>query len=70
MSLEGSQDYQNWNENSKEYELRKKKKKDLKDDEALKKIKGPLYRKEDSELDENIHSSRDFWQEIEPKINA
>lgn len=68
MSLEGSQDYQHWNEDSEAYQERKKEKQDEKDVKACTRIKGPVYRKEDSEKDELIHSSRDFWQDIEPNI--
>ena len=68
LSLEGSQDYKNWDETSEKYSERMEHKKLLKEEACITKIRKVAYRPDDSEKDNYIRSSLDFWEDIEPNM--
>ena len=70
MSLEGSQDIQLHPESLKQYERRIARKRKWKHE--LVKLDNPLCRDpkdNNSDKDSRIHSSRDYWEEIVPRMN-
>ena len=71
VSLEGSSSVQGFDESSDEFFVRQHQKQVAKEirKHAPKKIAGRKP-EENSDKDLNIHSSRDYWEDIEPKMNV
>lgn len=70
LSLEGSCDLRRFDESSDEF-LARKVEKQLQKEAKKQIVKNHIGRKsgENSDKDFNIHSSRDYWEDIEPKMN-
>lgn len=69
LSVEGSDEYERADDNSDDRNERRKQRKRRR---RMRKDILPFPRpddKEDSEKDRDIHSSLDYWQEIEPRVN-